>query len=374
MAKTTDVCVIGGGLQGCATALELRRRGVGVTVVERSYPGRHASGVNAGGVRRMNRAFAEIPLAVASHEIWGRIADHVGDDCGFRPTANIKIAETPEELRQVERRVAELRRDGYAHERVMSAEQVLEAVPALRRDFAGALACDGDGFANPFQTTHAFYRAAQREGAEVLTGTRADTVRRERHWQVRTAAGVIEAPILINCGGAWGNAIAAQLGDPAVVRAEAPMMMITETMPPFLSAVMGLVGHRLSFKQRANGTLLIGGGYRGTVNPDGLSARVDLAGLKRNANAAIRLFPHIADARIARSWAGVEGMTPDGLPIIGRSREHETAFHAFGFSAHGFQLGPIVGRILAELVTTGESSLPIDPFRISRFNQAGGST
>ena len=371
MVKTTDVCVIGGGIQGCAAALELRRRGVGVTVVERSYPGRQASGVNAGGVRRMNRAFAEVPLATASHDIWNRIADHVDDDCGFRATANIKVAETPEELRQVQRRVAQLRRDGYTHERILSAEQVLDLVPALRRNIAGALACDGDGFANPFQTTHAFYRAARREGAEFLTDTEAGEVARNRHWCVRTAAGVIEAPILINCAGAWGNAIAAQLGDPTVVRAEAPMMMITEAVAPFLSAVMGLVGRRLSFKQRANGTLLIGGGYRGTVNADGLSARVDLAGLRDNAAAALRLFPHIAGTQITRSWAGVEGMTPDGLPIIGRSREHETAFHAFGFSAHGFQLGPIVGRILAELVTVGQSSLPIDPFRIGRFNQAG---
>ena len=252
---------------------------------------------------------------------------------------------------------------------MLSADAVRAAVPTLHRDAAGALACRGDGFASPFRTTHAFYRAALREGAEILTGTRAGPVRRDRHWQVHSSAGVIEAPVLINCAGAWGNAVAVQLGDPAVVRAEAPMMMITTPVPPLVSAVMGFVGRRLSFKQRDNGTLLIGGGYRGRVNDDGLTARVDPAELKGNAETALRLFPQIAGARVTRTWAGVEGMTPDGLPIIGRSRDHETAFHAFGFSAHGFQLGPIVGRILAELVTTGHSSLPIDPFRITRFNQ-----
>ena len=79
------------------------------------------------------------------------------------------------------------------------------------------------------------------------------------------------------------------------------------------------------------------------------------------------LFPQMAEVKVIRGWAGIEGRMPDDIPVIGRSRTQETAFHAFGFSAHGFQLGPIVGRIIAELVTDGSSSLPIEPFSIGRF-------
>jgi sarcosine oxidase subunit beta len=65
---------------------------------------------------------------------------------------------------------------------------------------------------------------------------------------------------------------------------------------------------------------------------------------------------------------------PDEIPVIGRSSRHETAFHAFGFSAHGFELGPIVGRIMADLITTGATDLPIASFRIERFTDpASGS-
>jgi sarcosine oxidase subunit beta len=59
---------------------------------------------------------------------------------------------------------------------------------------------------------------------------------------------------------------------------------------------------------------------------------------------------------------------PDEIPVIGPSATAADAYHAFGFSAHGFQLGPIVGRLLAELIVDGRTDLPIDPFRISRFN------
>jgi sarcosine oxidase subunit beta len=60
---------------------------------------------------------------------------------------------------------------------------------------------------------------------------------------------------------------------------------------------------------------------------------------------------------------------PDDIPVIGPSAQSEAAFHAFGFSAHGFQLGPIVGAIIAELVTGGRTNLPIAPFRVDRFSR-----
>ena len=72
-------------------------------------------------------------------------------------------------------------------------------------------------------------------------------------------------------------------------------------------------------------------------------------------------------AEIVRSWAGIEGRLPDDIPVIGPSSTQPGLWHAFGFSAHGFQLGPIVGAIIAELVTRGTSSLPIEPFSIRRF-------
>jgi sarcosine oxidase subunit beta len=68
-----------------------------------------------------------------------------------------------------------------------------------------------------------------------------------------------------------------------------------------------------------------------------------------------------------RAWAGIEARMPDDIPVIGPSSTSEDLFHAFGFSAHGFQLGPIVGSVIADLVVRGGANLPIAPFRIDRF-------
>jgi sarcosine oxidase subunit beta len=70
---------------------------------------------------------------------------------------------------------------------------------------------------------------------------------------------------------------------------------------------------------------------------------------------------------MVRAWAGLESRMPDDIPVIGPSQTSEGVFHQFGFSAHGFQLGPGVGALVAELIATGATNLPIQPFRIERF-------
>lgn len=368
MIEKTDICIIGGGIQGCATALELARRGAKVIVIERDYPGKQASGVNAGGVRRLNRDLAEVPLAMASHEIWCNIENHVGDDCGFTQSDNINIAETEEELAKITVRVRKLEELGFTHEQVFDKAAVQAHLPSLKIPVAGAHYCHGDGFASPFRTTQAFYKAAQTAGAKFFLGEGVTKLEKTRNWQVNTDKRSIEAKVVINCAGAWGNEIAKMVGDVQVVRAEAPMMSITEPIEPLTKSVVGFAGRRLSFKQRNNGTLLIGGGYRGVVNPDGKSARIDIKALTLNYQAVVDIFPQLASVKIIRCWAGVEGLTPDAIPIISPSASVDNLFHAFGFSSHGFQLGPIVGQIMADLAISNQTTLPIEPFSIRRFN------
>ena len=119
------------------------------------------------------------------------------------------------------------------------------------------------------------------------------------------------------------------------------------------------------------GTALIGGGRRGTADPARNIARLDLPGLQIMAETSRDLFPIMRRTRVVRCWAGIEGHMSDGIPVIGPSSTEPGIYHAFGFSSHGFQLGPVIGRILAELITEGRSTLPIAPFSIARFAAQG---
>ena len=80
-----------------------------------------------------------------------------------------------------------------------------------------------------------------------------------------------------------------------------------------------------------------------------------------------RLVPSLRSAQIIRFWSGIEGYLPDMSPIIGPSATTPGLFHAFGFCGHGFQLGPGVGAVMADLVAKGATDTPIDAFSIARF-------
>jgi len=122
----------------------------------------------------------------------------------------------------------------------------------------------------------------------------------------------------------------------------------------------------LSFKQYDNGTILIGGGVCGLAYPDENRTSLDLAGLSTFLKTAREIIPTMKHAHVVRAWAGIEGYTSDKLPVIGRGHEPGVV-HAFGFSAHGFQLAPAVGSIVSHLVMGETPNLPIEPFGVRRF-------
>ncbi len=374
--ETADVAIVGGGLHGCSIALQLAQGGKRVVVIEKSHPGRHASGVNAGGVRRLGRHPAEIPLADASLALWRDIRRLVGDDCGFHATGQLKIAESDADMEKLEARAAEVRALGYDHEQTIGRNRLREIVPDVAAHCTGGLWCESDGAADPFRTTQAFFRRAGESGVRFRLGeTVLGIARVGGHWRVETDRGECRADILINAAGAWGGGIAAMLGDRAPLTPTALMMMVTARTAPFLTPVCGLASRKLSFKQTAEGTLLIGGAHVGRIDETGEIAIPDPWKFGISARTLTEVFPRVRDVPVQRTWAGVEGVMPDGIPVLGPSAASADAYHAFGFSAHGFQLGPIVGVLMAELIRSGRTTLPIEPFRVERFQSVdGGAT
>jgi len=158
--RTAEAIVVGGGLHGCSAALHLARRGVRTVVVEKDHAGRHASGVNAGGVRRLGRALPEIPLADAAMALWRGIADLVGDDCGFVASGQVKVAESEAELAALGTRAGKVRAMGFAHEEIIDRDALRDLLPAVAPHCVGGMVVRDDGHANPFRTVQAFKRRA----------------------------------------------------------------------------------------------------------------------------------------------------------------------------------------------------------------------
>ena len=201
MARTADVVVIGGGLHGCSTALHLALRGLKPILVEKDYAGRHASGVNAGGVRQLARHIAEIPLSIASMAIWENIEELVGDDCGFSSHGTVLVAESEEELAGFRARVDDLRLKGFTHEELIDRAELKGLVPAVSDACPGGVVSRRDGAADPFRTTQAFRRKAIALGATVLEGVRVTGLeRRAGIWRLSSSAGAYALSYLTSDG------------------------------------------------------------------------------------------------------------------------------------------------------------------------------
>ena len=365
-----DVMIIGGGLMGFSTAVHLAMRHTRCIVLDKDSPGRHASGVNAGGLRQLNRHPAEIPLSVAAAGMWRHIRELVDSDCDTRFPGQLRVAENATELESLEERAALMRSMGYRHEELIGTDELYRLVPALAPHCTGALICRQDGYGRPFHALDAFRRKARSLGVRYQADTRVDGVLRVAdEWLASTVRGEFRAPVLVNCAGAWANHIATLLGEPVPLKPGAPMMMVSERLPHFIDPVIGAAGRKLSFKQMQNGTLLIGGAHLAELDLTRGRTEMNWHKLAISARSVMTLFPQLKDVRIVRSWAGLEAFMPDNIPVIGASVTAPGAYHAFGFSAHGFQLSPVVGRILSQLILDGSSELPIEPFRIDRFRQ-----
>lgn len=367
-----DVLVIGGGIHGLSTALHLAQAGVAVTVLEAQYCGRHASGVNAGGVRTLGRHAAEIPLALASREVWHQLPSILGDDGGFVPSGQLKLAESMTELEECRQRVEHLQSLGFSHEVLIDQAQAFELVPSVARHVVGGIWVEGDGYAVPYKTVTAFRLAAEKLGVKVHENTPALAVEQVGSgWRVRTPEGQYSAAHLVVTAGAWAGELAAQVGEPVPVHPEGLMLMVTHRVAPFCVPVLGATGRALSFKQFANGTVVIGGKLIGSLDFPARHGEVEMASLGTSARTVTDLFPHLKHLGVNRVWAGVEAFTADDLPIIGASRKADNLSYSFGFCGSGFQMGPGTGKRLAQQILGESSNISLDPFAIDRFERAG---
>lgn len=369
----TDVLIIGGGMQGCAIALFLARAGRRVTVVEKNLAGRHASGVNAGGLRSLMRDVREYPLSLRAMEMWANLAAFVGEAeaeaCEVRlGTSQIALAMDAAELQWCEARSQHMRRRGIQSEELIAPDELHSLLPGLASTARGGLISRRDGHANPANAARAFRKAAEAAGVHILEQCmlRDLAPRPAGGWRADTDAGTIEAEWLLNCAGAWGSDVAARLGETLPIKVTALSMMVTARVKPFITPVVIGIDQPLSFKQSAVGSLVIGGGILGKPCLDGDTSFTIMDRMASSAAATVAAFPVLAGVPVVRTWTGLEGATHDGIPFIGPSRRHAGLWHVFGFCGHGFQLAPAVGEIVAKSLVSGNLDPRLAPFAVDR--------
>ena len=370
--RKSDVLIIGGGFMGTASAFFLRQRGHSVTLLERDQVGQYASGVNFGNVRRQGRHLAQLDLANRSWALWKRLPELIGEDLEFLPSGHMRVCYD-------EAHIAELEAYAAAPEareldlEVIAGDALHRRFPFLGPEVKGGSYAPHDGHANPRLAAPAFARAAIRAGARVEERTEVAHVQKAGgEFRVTTTDGrLYTAANLLITAGAWGSKLSEQFGEPVPLETHGPQMAVTEPVPYSLPTVIGVYTRIpeevIYFRQIQRGNIVIGGGYRS--RPDMVNRRVlvEPRSTLNQIEQMRRLLPGAVNLNIIRVWSGIESYTPDSLPVISASGKVDGLFYAFGFCGHGFQLGPGVGEVMAELISTGQTRTHITPFDIQRF-------
>lgn len=370
-----DVIVLGGGLMGTASAYFLARRGARVTLIERNRIGTGATIASFGNIRRTGRHLSQLPLAHRSLRLWGEAEKMLGRDVEFRASGHLRLIFDEGSLADM-RAYAQAARPWGLELEELTPREIRARFPGLGLDAIAASFSPQDGSGNPRLIAQAFAEAARKLGAEIIEDVDVDSISHTGSgFLIDTSKGAFAAECLLNTAGAWGARVAAQFGEEVPLEARGPQMGVTEPLPHRILPVVGIwtrdKHHGAYLRQVERGNIVFGGAAeRVPVDLDPGHAVANPMRLPVQLRAVARLLPAIGHVTVIRTWSGCEGYIRDMLPVMGCSATTPGLFHAFGFSGHGFQLGPGVGDAMAELITTGRCETPLDDFSVDRFSRA----
>lgn len=375
-----DVIVLGLGGMGSAAAHQLAERGLRVLGLEQFEPA-HDRGSSHGDSRVIRQNYLEgafyVPLVQRAYELWRRLERASGRDL-LTVTGGLMIG--PPRSTTVAGSLESARAHDLDHD-VLYPRQVHSRFPTFRlRDDEVALYEPHAGYVVPEQAIVAQLELARRADAELLF------TQPVRSWDadgghivVRTDHDRFSARHLVVCAGAWTSRVLERLALPLAVERQVmhwltppdrapfragrhPVYLWEYTAGDFLYGFPALPGQRTiktAFFRRAN-----------PADPDALERTVTDAERLEITEILTRLIPRAGSHDHAR--ACMYTMTPDHHFVIGSHPQLPRVTLAAGFSGHGFKFAPVVGEVLADLVTGGGTAHDITAFDPARFGEVSG--
>lgn len=374
--STADVVIIGGGLEGCATAWALARRGMtDVVVVERHTVGSGGTGKSSGVVRCHYGVRSLAAMATRSLEVFENAGEILGTDVGFRRTGYVVGVGEPN-VAALHASMADQRSVGVRTENIGHAE-VQELWPVADLEPFAAFAWEErGGYGDAYRTAQGFAAAARAAGVRLRQHTPATALNSDgdRITGVTLADGsTITAGTVVVAAGPWSVALLAPLGIALPITVHREQIVIIdpgrELGPvPVFSDLVSLQ----YIRPDGDGGILFGNSDLSVLepaDPDRYSDRATDAFVELTVDKVGTRLPGLDDPSIAATYAGCYDVTPDFNPVISRTGPDGLVVAA-GFSGHGFKISPAVGTLVADLVVDGTSSVPDIPerdFRLSRF-------
>jgi glycine oxidase len=359
--KVWDAVIVGGGIIGLSLALELRKHGAHVVVLDASQPGREASWA-AGGMLAATDPDTRpelCDLAVASASMYPEFVHQVQDESGMP---------------------VDFRRDGtirFLHARevpqcilpILSEAELRKLEPEL--EFTAPAVLLDEACVDPRLLLPALVEAAKHREVDIASGAEVQEIEivDDRAVAAITTKTRYAGAAIVNCAGAWSSQVSPLKVPTRPVKGQ--MLALAPLMTPAnLTSPKRLV-HRVIrgdvyIIPRGDGRIVVGS----TLEEAGFNKRVDAPAIQRLHQQAANLVPAIGQARILEDWAGLRPGTPDGLPILGQTNV-DGCFVATGHYRDGILLAPITAKLMSQVIRGEQPEIDISHFQLNRFQTSG---
>jgi gamma-glutamylputrescine oxidase len=354
-----DVAVLGGGIAGCSAALHLAQRGYRVVLLEARAIGYGASGRSGGQTifglaigqpklkREVGRENARrlFDLSIEALDLTQALIRDHAIDCDYRSN-HVHVAVKPRHVRELDEWSRELRDEyGYPSARLLNRDELQDQVRSSR--YLAGLFDSRSGHLQPLKYTQGLARAAEAAGAVIHENSEVLRYEDGAEARVHTARGTVRCAHLVLCGNAYIGAVAPSLakrilGVGTYIIATQPLgEERARSLLPQNAAVADINWILDYFRRSSDHRLLFGGRVSySSVQPPRLAES-----MRRR---MVRVFPSLADVKVAYAWGGYLDITLSRAPNFGRLAPN--VYYLQGFSGHGLALAGLAGKLASEAI------------------------
>ena len=371
MEQVADVVIIGGGVIGLSIAYHLGQRKAGkIVLLEKGQLGEGSTSRCVGGIRTQFSTEINIRFSLESMKTFDHFEEEFGVNPEFKRIGYLFLATTDQEVKVFQQNLILQKQFGIPVE-WLHPDEIRRRFPYLKMDdILGGTFSPRDGYAGPSEVLSGFTNGARRAGVRIYEGVEAKEilVDKGRVTGVRTNGGEISSPVVVDAGGPYASLVAEMAGLRIPVKplrrqvfVTAPFHLIDQTIPLTIDFHRGWY-----FRQEVDGLLLSGPLDR----EPSFNTNTDYEAMVEASENAIYRVPALEKAQIARGWAGLYEISPDNHAILGKVPGLEGFILANGFSGHGFQHSPAVGKVISELILEGKAkTIDISSLSIERFER-----
>lgn len=376
MHKKSDIIIIGGGVIGSSIAYNLLNDGYTgkITVFEKDNLYKFSSTPrSAGGIRQLFTTAINIQISRYSLKKYLSFPEDmaIGNEkaeIDFRRRGYLFLAQK-ENLEQLEQQSLLQQKYGVPSE-LLTGKELQTIIPELRiDDLNGGLYCAEDGYLDPYSVMQGYARKSRQLGAVYLSEKIESIIKsKDKVTGVQLANGdVYEAPIVINSAGPWAPDLSERIGLPLpVVPLKRQIIQFDIAEPLINDLPLTVDPSDVYFRHEGNSLIA---GFSEEVQP-GIDFRWTRSFFTEQLWPILgHRIPNFERAKIISGWAGMYSHnTEDQNAIIGQHPQLNGYYLACGFSGHGMQQAPAVGKGLSELIRLGKyETLDLSPLRFERF-------